>query len=221
MEMFVKRALTDEMYHDTVIIGTENYLSYVYQALLYFDQHPSLKLRKKLCLSRLFVKMNKLTFINLNDYLPADSIKDVPKSSDEVFFPMAINYKDFYQMTDLPAFEYFCMVTDTEDILELKRQFHATSSKNWNFQFAMTEFLLFRVNQIITVSLEVMNFAKNFQRFLKEKLDKNEMSTMSPFSAMTLTKFFYILITNYNLEGRADMYAVAHAEKGMIYMKFV
>ena len=216
LERFVQKVLTDESYKDFYIISYGGFLQYIYKALIYFKQHPNTKIRKGKNLIRLEVNLNNIRFLSIDDHLPKkfSSYLNEIELDEAKFFPLSLNFDKFYEIKVLPDFDYFKELNDSNSQIERKRAFYDSLEKNWSFFDAMTEYLQFKVQALRNLSLEYCEMTYEWQQKLKNDLEK-DYEVINPFSVATISQFFYVIMTCYNLKDRNDIFAIFHVEKGI------
>ena len=217
MEFFIKEALTEKEFCNTIIIGHgRKFLFLVNKALLKMSIQPT-SLRKNQSLIRLISNTNNLNFLAVDSFLPMDFKSLYEEEKGVIFYPFPANHPELYDLKTLPR-NYFISIEDSKPVIARKENFFLDfQNSDQTLKELLTDYLQTELTYLSNLCLKMEETVQRFQYSLQSSEKLKEFPIASIFSHPTLASFFYAILTNYTLRFHEDfeLFTINNSEKGV------
>ena len=170
---------------------------------------------------RLKLPWTNCEFVSLSSFVK--DYKSFANQKQELFFPMLLNFKEYYKLDKLPRFEIFKNLSDSQEIRKEKEMFYEKVSNgmtSWNFEEQMQIYLSQKAEQMLNAVTKLLNLSYIIQESIRKNyalIDKKSLGCI--LRTNTVSSFFYMLMVHYgqsNLEKpifslKFEEYGISHA----------
>ena len=138
MDVFIKNLLLDNDYENSVCLLHSSLMKFVIKSIGDMD----LRIEASGNFQMVNLPWTNVSFMCIENYLK-DYEKFAPNEKMTRYFPMHMNYEEFYNMNTLPQLEYFQFLSDSNEVLEKKQLFwkNMKAINKWNFMEQMKLYL--------------------------------------------------------------------------------
>lgn len=228
IQKFVKKALTDNTFRNTIILTHGEILSDLYVAVRSAGQNVSDVKMDGNIIGRFRVSFNNITVTNIDNFMTEkfstsrlkctkSSCNDCKNGICKVYFPNQHYKKTCYEenneiQVDVTA---FYSSFDSSDDMEKKKYFWSRN-KVLNFKADMRKYLKFQANELLNIVREIYAFAFDMFNFLQKCNQFSGLTTvLNPFEWTTFCGFMYYMMTECCLSTNSNVFAVKHGERGV------
>ena len=219
LDSFVMRMVLDKKMTNTLVVGYQNFLFLIMQALYRLGLKPVNIIRKGSEILKIDIQNNNVSFTTVEAYSAKrfDDIQIFMKvnNSEMHFFPKClINSKDLVDtMMDVPNEKLFLKNSDNEAIADAKRKFVKNLPKKWSPKSEFHKSLKLRLDLLLSFVIRLLHLSKEIQSAFRDQLNLPNVPYMHILNMNTWPGFAYQNLQNFCLK-YANIYAVDSPDKG-------
>ena len=199
LEYAVKKILLTESFENSIVVVEEKIMPFVFASLEKLVKIEDNVRGQKNTFIRLKLPWTNCEFCSLSAYL--QNYKSFADQKQELFFPMLLNFKEFYKLDKLPCFEIFKKLSDSKEIIKEKEMFYEKQKEktSWNFEEQMQVYLSEKAEQMLTAVTKLLNLTCLIQDKLRENYGWMYRKPLGCiFRSNTVSSFFYTLMVHYS-----------------------
>ena len=219
LEYALKKILLTETFENSIVVVEEKIMPFVFASLEKLVTIEDNIRGQKNTFIRLKLPWTNCEFVSLSAYL--QNYKSFADQTQELFFPMLLNFKEYYKLDKLPCFEIFKNWSDSEEIIKEKEMFYEKQKEktSWNFEKQMQLYLSEKAEQMLTAVTKLLNLTYLIQASLRENYGWMYRKPLGCiFRSNTVSSFFYTLMVHYSQSKlEKPIFSLKFEEYGMPY----
>ena len=214
MDVFIKNLLINNDYENSVCLLNSSLMKFVIKSIGDMD----LKMETAGNFQLVNLPWTNVSFICIENFLK-DYEKFAPNEKMTRYFPMHMNYEEFYNMNILPQLEYFQFLSDSNEVLEEKEMFwkNIKAINKWNFMDQMKLYLFNRAEKLLEATVKLSKLSYEIQHLLRNHYaEKHRYPVGSIFRCFGVNSFMYLLFIHYStVVLEKPIYCFDFEEKGI------
>ena len=226
VQMFVKDLVSSPSYTNTVVVGDNNALHYIFRAMVTMRLTSASRLRDSNQKKDVIYRQGKILQLSLpngiiilpiESFIPESSIAEYKNQKDQRFFPLCMNYETNFDLVldKWPAKSLYLLRDDSQELRKLKEMFVESHKEEvWDFREEMVLYLESSAEITFKWALKTLKVSGDFQDFMIKKLCQKDKKSSVVFNHTSLASFSYHCLQHLCLEEK-DIRIVKCPETGV------